>query len=91
MNGVEKYEALLPDMTRILGPDHPHTHIARNNLATTHRDAGNLPKVVALRHQAALANKAHIPGPDHPKEGTVSSVLPNPQKDIWRRRKRKSR
>ena len=88
---IDMYEALLPDMTRVLGPDHPHTHIVRNNLATTHRDAGNLPKVIALRHQAALANKARIPRPDHPKEGTVSSALPNPQNDKWRRINRKSR
>ena len=86
---IDMYEALLPDMTRVLGPDHPDTLGTRNNLARAHRQAGNLPKVIALRHQAALANKARIPGPDHPKEGT--SALPNPQKDIWRRRNRKSR
>ena len=88
---IAMYEALLTDRTRVLGPDHPDTLTTRNNLATAHRDAGNLPKVIALRLRAALANKARIPGPDHPKEGIVSSTLPTPQKDIWRRRNRKSR
>ena len=91
MKGVEKYEALLTEQTKNLGPDHPHTLTTRNNLALAYRDTGNVPKAIALRHQAALANKAHIPGPDHPKEGTVSSVLPNPQNDKWKRRSRKSR
>mgnify|MGYP000999661053 CR=1 FL=1 len=88
---IDMYESLLTDETRVLGPNHPDTLTTRHNLANAHRQAGNLPKVIALRHQAALANKARIPGPDHPKEGTVSSALPNPQKDIWRRRNRKSR
>ena len=88
---IDMLEALLTDCTRILGPNHPHTLTARGNLTAAHQDAGNLPKVIALRHQAALANKARIPGPDHPKEGTVSSALPNPQNDKWKRRSRKSR
>ena len=88
---IAMYEALLADRTRVLGPDHPRTLTTRGNLALAYRDTGNLPKAIALRHQAALANKARIPGPDHPKEGTASSALPNPQKDIWRRRNRKSR
>ena len=88
---IAMYEALLADMTRILGPNHPHTLTTRGNLTAAHQDAGNLPKVIALRHQAALANKARILGSDHPKEGTVSSALPNPQNDKWKRRSRKSR
>jgi len=88
---IDMLEALLTDCTRVLGPNHPHTRATRNNLAAAHQDAGNLPKVIALRHQAALANKARIPGPDYPKEGTVSSALPNPQNDKWRRINRKSR
>ena len=88
---IAMYEALLADCTRVLGPDHPRTLTARGNLTAAHREAGSLPKVIALRHQAALANKAHFLGPDHPKEGTVSSALPNPQNDKWKRRNRKSR
>ena len=88
---IDMYETLLADCTRVLGPNHPHTLTTRNNLALAYRDTGNVPKAIALRHQAALANKAHIPGPDHPKEGTVSSVLPNPQNDKWKQRSRKSR
>ena len=88
---IDMLEALLPDCTRILGPDHPHTLTARGNLTAAHQDAGNLPKVIALRHQAALANKARILGSDYPKEGTVSSALPNPQNNKWRRINRKSR
>ena len=88
---IDMYETLLADCTRVLGPKHPHTLTTRNNLALAYRDRGNVPKAIALRHQAALANKARIPGPDHPKEGTVSSVLPNPQNDKWKRRNRKSR
>ena len=88
---ITMYEALLADQTRILGPDHPHTHITRSNLALAYRDTGKVPKAIVLLHQAALANKARIPGPDHPKEGTASSVLPNPQNDKWKQRSRKSR
>jgi hypothetical protein len=29
-------EALLPDMDRVLGPDHPDTLITRDNLAALH-------------------------------------------------------
>jgi hypothetical protein len=36
MNGVEKYEALLTEQTKNLGPDHPDT---RNSLAAARKKA----------------------------------------------------
>ncbi|WP_425546828.1 tetratricopeptide repeat protein [Actinosynnema pretiosum] len=36
------YEANLTDSERILGPDHPDTLTARNNLAYAYKAAGNL-------------------------------------------------
>ena len=39
MKGVERYEALLTEQTRNLGPDHPDTLIARNNLASARKKA----------------------------------------------------
>ena len=37
MKGVEKYEALLTEQTKNLGPDHPDTLATRNNLAARGR------------------------------------------------------
>ena len=39
MNGVEKYEALLTEQTRNLGPDHLNTLATRNNLAAARKKA----------------------------------------------------
>ena len=37
---------LLTDQLRVLGPDHPHTLTARNNLATWRRAAGQAENTV---------------------------------------------
>ena len=39
MNGVERYEALLTEQTRNLGPDRLDTLATRNNLAATRKKA----------------------------------------------------
>ena len=39
MKGVEKYEALLTEQTKNLGPDHPYTLATRNNLAAARKKA----------------------------------------------------
>ena len=39
MKGVEKYEALLTEQTKNLGPDHPDTLATRNNRAATQKKA----------------------------------------------------
>ena len=39
MNGVEKYEALLTEQTKNLGPDHPDTLATRGDLATARKKA----------------------------------------------------
>ena len=87
---IDMFEDVLADRTRILGPNHPDTLAARHNLALAHRDAGHLSTAIAM-HQALLPDMTRVLGPDHPKEGTVSSALPNPQNDKWKRRNRKSR
>ena len=48
-----------------LGPDHPHTLISRNNLASAYREAGRLHEAIALYEQN-LEDRTRILGPHHP-------------------------
>ena len=59
-----------------LGPDHPHTLTARNNLARAHLEAGNVSTAIVM-HQALLADRTRILGPDHPHTLTARSYLAN--------------
>ena len=59
-----------------LGPDHPDTLTARNNLARAHLEAGNVSTAIVM-HQALLADRTRILGPDHPHTLTARSYLAN--------------
>ena len=48
-----------------LGPDHPHTLTARNNLAIAYREAGRLHEAITLYEQN-LEDRTRILGPHHP-------------------------
>jgi anti-sigma regulatory factor (Ser/Thr protein kinase) len=48
-----------------LGPNHPHTAIRLNNLATTHRDLGRPADALPLQERALAITEATL-GPDHP-------------------------
>ena len=58
-------ERLVADQERVLGPDHPDTLTARNNLAIAYRGAGRPDEAISL-HEQALAARERVLGPDHP-------------------------
>ena len=58
-------ERLVADQERVLGPDHPDTLTARNNLAVAYQVAGRLDEAISL-HKQALAARERVQGPDHP-------------------------
>jgi eukaryotic-like serine/threonine-protein kinase len=57
--------------TQTLGPEHPHTLIAMNNLAVAYWAAGAYDKAIAL-HEQALVLLRKIGGAEHPD--TISSM-----------------
>jgi len=66
--------------TRHLGPDHPDTLTARNNLAYWQGAAGNLVGA-ATAFEELLADYLRVLGPDHPDTLTARHNLAN-----WRRK-----
>jgi tetratricopeptide (TPR) repeat protein len=58
-------EPLIADQERVLGPDHPDTLAARNNLANAYQAAGRTDEAVTL-HEQVLAGRKRVLGPDHP-------------------------
>jgi tetratricopeptide (TPR) repeat protein len=58
-------ERLVADEERVLGPDHPDTLAARNNLANAYRAVGRLDEAISL-HEQNLADRERVLGPDHP-------------------------
>jgi tetratricopeptide (TPR) repeat protein len=63
-------EPLLADQERVLGPDHPGTLTARNDLAEAYQDAGRAAEAIVL-HERTLADRERVLGPDH--AGTLQS------------------
>ncbi|WP_314875836.1 tetratricopeptide repeat protein, partial [Actinomyces oris] len=63
-----------------LGPDHPGTLTARNNLAYTYQDAGRLEEAIALFEQN-LEDHTRILGPHHPGTLTARNNLANAYQD----------
>ena len=61
-------------LAETLGPDHPHTLTARNNLALAHQQAGHLSTALDM-HQALLADRTRVLGPDHPHTLVTRSNL----------------
>jgi tetratricopeptide (TPR) repeat protein len=59
---------------RVLGPEHPDTLLAMNNLAETRRDLGDLDGARQL-HEQALASCRQVLGEDHPNTLTSMSNL----------------
>ena len=58
-------ERLVADQEQALGPDHPDTLTARNNLAVAYRAAGRVDEAISL-HEQTLAARERVLGPDHP-------------------------
>lgn len=57
--------ALVADITRILGPGHPDTLTARNHLAWAYETAGDLDEATR-RYEQTEADRTRLLGPDHP-------------------------
>ena len=61
-------------LDKTLGPDHPRTLAARNNLANAYQSAGRLDEAIDL-HEQVLADRERVLGPDHPHTLTSRSNL----------------
>jgi tetratricopeptide (TPR) repeat protein len=57
-------EALTTDLKQVLGPEHPDTLRAQNDLATAYLDAGRASEAIPLYKQT-LAAQERMLGPDH--------------------------
>ena len=64
-DSIEFYEQMLAEREWVLGPDHPYTLTARNNLAGAYKSAGRLAEAVELFEQV-LAEYERVLGSDHP-------------------------
>ena len=71
---IPLFKQTLEDRTRTLGPHHPDTLTARNNLAYAYRDAGRLQDAITL-HQQNLEDRTRILGPHHPRTLTTRNNL----------------
>ena len=61
-------------LAETLGPDHPHTLTARNNLALAHQQAGHLSTALDM-HQDLLTDRTRVLGPNHPHTLTARNNL----------------
>ena len=73
-DAVELYEQVLADRMRVLGPDHPNTLEARNNLAGAYDDIGRFSEAIEL-YERVLADQERVLGPDHPDTLTTRNNL----------------
>ena len=64
-DSIEFYEQMLAEREWVLGPDHPYTLTARNNLAVAYKSAGRFGEAIELFEQV-LADRVRVLGPDHP-------------------------
>ena len=64
-DSIEFYEQMLAEREWVLGPDHPYTLTARNNLAGAYKSAGRLAEAVEL-FERVLAEYERVLGSDHP-------------------------
>jgi hypothetical protein len=71
---IDQFQALLADITRVLGPDHPDTLTARNNLASWLGEAGRVGEAID-QFQALLADRIRVLGADHPDTLTARNNL----------------
>ena len=67
-------ERLLADQERALGPDHPGTLIARNELGGAYQAAGRTGEAITLHEQTRAARERAL-GPDHPDTLTTRNNL----------------
>ena len=71
---IDQFEALLVDMIRELGPDHPDTLTTRNDLAERVGKTGQTQEAID-QLEALLEDRTRILGPDHPDTLTTREDL----------------
>jgi len=76
-------EALTADLGRVLGPGHPDTLTAQNNLAAAYRDAGRFAEAIPL-FELTLAARERALGPSHPDTLTSQHNLAAAYRDAGR-------
>jgi tetratricopeptide (TPR) repeat protein len=76
-------ESLTADLVRILGPGHPDTLTAQNNLAAAYRDAGRLTEAIALFERTLPARERAL-GAGHPDTLTSQHNLAAAYRDAGR-------
>ena len=64
-DSIEFYEQMLAEREWVLGPDHPYTLTARNNLAGAYKSAGRFGEAIEL-FERVLAEYECVLGADHP-------------------------
>ncbi|MFH7340492.1 tetratricopeptide repeat protein [Streptomyces sp. KHY 26] len=62
---IADFHAVLPDLERVFGPDHPKTLMAVGNAANAYQGAGNLVRSASLNRRAVKGFERSL-GPDHP-------------------------
>ena len=67
----------------VLGPDHPDTLIARDNLAGAYEDVGRFDEAIELSERV-LAEQERVLGPDHPKTLTTRGNLAGAYRSVGR-------
>ena len=82
-DSIEFYEQMLAEREWVLGPDHPYTLTARNNLAGAYKSAGRFGEAIELYEQV-LAERERVLGPDHPDTLTVRNNLAGAYKSAGR-------
>ena len=82
-DSIEFYEQMLAEREWVLGPDHPYTLTARNNLAGAYKSAGRFGEAIELFEQV-LAERERVLGPDHPDTLTVRSNLASAYDSVGR-------
>ena len=82
-DSIEFYEQMLAEREWVLGPDHPYTLTARNNLAGAYKSAGRFGEAIELYEQV-LAERERVLGPDHPDTLNVRSNLASAYDSVGR-------
>ena len=68
------HEQNLEDFENLLGPHHPYTLTARNNLAFDYQTAGRLDEAIPM-HEQNLKDFENLLGPHHPHTLTARNNL----------------
>ena len=82
-DSIEFYEQMLAEREWVLGPDHPYTLTARNNLAGAYKSAGRFGEAIEL-YERVLAERERVLGADHLDTLTVRNNLAGAYKSAGR-------